>query len=134
MHEMLHGEPPFGYGGHELPRRIAAGLPKDAQEATGTMPGGDSPHCAKNAPTVGSDTNGSTDQGNFLPIVRCGIIYSLYEVHFGGYFGTNISRPSGTAVTTGTWSRGISCSPVAFPCCKVWIVLEGFPTTTVQDM
>ena len=57
-HEMLHGEPPFGYGGPDLPRCIAAGLPTGA------------PHRAENIPTARSDTD---DGGKFLPVVRCGI-------------------------------------------------------------
>ena len=74
---MLHGEPPFGYGGPELPRRIAAGLPKEPLKGTDTAPS-DAPQCAEKAPTARSNidantdgsTDGNADQGNFLPIVR----------------------------------------------------------------
>lgn len=78
IHEMLHGEPPFGYGGPDLPRRIAAGLPKDTRTATCTAaPGDATPHLAENLPTARSDTDdssnkdGNTDGRHFLPIVRC---------------------------------------------------------------
>ena len=73
IHEMLNGEPPFGYGGDDLPHRIAAGLPKQGNPNV-AAPCRDAFHPEEHVPTAQSDTDGSTDgdtyDGTFLPIVR----------------------------------------------------------------
>ncbi|CAN0156305.1 unnamed protein product [Scytosiphon promiscuus] len=53
IHEMLNGEPPFGYKADDLPQRITAGLPREK-------------NCGENARV---QTNGA-DEAVFLSIVR----------------------------------------------------------------
>lgn len=73
IHEMCTGEPPFGYGGDELPHRITAGLPREASSKgvmtrAGTASDLDNP----GANTFNEENTGKegSDERRFLPIVR----------------------------------------------------------------
>lgn len=58
VHEMVNGEPPFGYGGDDLTQRITAGLPRDTPPGPGERE---------------DEDYRNVDEPKVLPIVRCGL-------------------------------------------------------------
>lgn len=70
IHEMFTGEPPFGYGGDDLPQRIVAGLPR-TREAVAAVGKPDPVGREAESRDGLSEADGGLDQAPFLPIVRC---------------------------------------------------------------
>lgn len=79
IHEMLHGEPPFGYNADDLPQKITAGLPRETRssEDVSVKATGDP---VDSGVTARYDVGGEgSDKPEFLPIVRYTLSSLLVE-------------------------------------------------------
>lgn len=77
---MVTGDPPFGYGGDDLPRRLSEGIPKDGDR---TADFGEEVDALERPSQAGKEAgeepaDEDVGTGTFLPIVRCEFFNELW--------------------------------------------------------